>query len=183
MAFLEVITRSFGKRPKMFAAHLTSLAAQTDQDFIHTVLMDKEARGIGFATEQMAAYAPNLVGDYQLVLDDDDMLILPTFVAGLKQIAALNAPDVIFVRMDHGHGRILPSARWGKSPRVSEIGVSAYVVRRAVWQAHASAMIPGKYTSDYEFIHSIWNARPITYWWDVVASACQRQSLGAAEGD
>ena len=145
--------------------------------------MDEEGRGIEWATENMARYAPNLVGAYQLILDDDDCLILPTFVAGLKQIAILNAPDCIFVRMDHGAGHILPSARWGKSPRVSEIGVSAFVVRREVWQQHAPAMIPGKYTSDFEFINSIWQARPITYWWDVVASKCQQQSEGRAEGE
>jgi hypothetical protein len=117
------------------------------------------------------------------LLDDDNLCILPTFVAGLKEIAVLNAPDVVFVRMDHGGGRILPSARWGKSPRLSEIGVSAYVVRRDVWQAHAGAWTPGKYTSDFEFINSIWQSRPVAYWWDVVASRCIRQSEGRAEGD
>ena len=167
----------------MLAANQASLQAQTDGDWVQTLLTDDERRGIEWSTEQMARYAPRLVGDYVHVLDDDDYLILPTFVAGLKEIAVLNAPDVIFVRMDHGGGRILPSARWGKSPRLSEIGVSAFVVRRAVWQAHAGAMIPGKYTSDFDFINSIWQSRPVTYWWGVVASKCQRQSMGKAEGD
>lgn len=167
----------------MFARHCESLAVQTDQDYKHTVLVDDERRGIEWATERMARYAPLLAGDYIWILDDDDYCTLPGFVAGLKEIAILNAPDVIFVRMDHGYGRILPSARWGKSPRVSEIGMSAFVVRREVWQAHAGAMIPGKYTSDYEFIHAIWQTRPSTYWWDVVASRCSQQSEGKAEGD
>ena len=183
MPFLEILTRTFNARPRMFAEHRASLAAQTDRDFIHTVLVDSDRRGIAWATEQMSAYAPRLVGDYVWILDDDDLCILPTFVAGLKQIAILNAPDVIMVRMDHGAGRILPSARWGKSPRVGEIGVSAFVVRRDVWQAHAGAWTPGKYTSDFEFINSIWQSRPVAYWWDVVASRCIRQSEGRAEGD
>lgn len=181
MPFLEIITRSFGGRPRMFAAQQVSLAAQTDRDFIHTVLMDNERRGIGWATENMARYADKLVGEWVWILDDDDLCALPTFVAGLKQIAQLNAPELIMVRMDHGAGRILPSARWGKSPKVSEIGVSAFVVRREVWQEHAGAMIPGKYTSDYEFINSIWQSRPIVYWWDMVASRVQKQSLGEPE--
>ena len=179
--FLEILTRTFNARPRMFAAHRASLAAQTDQDFVHTPLVVEAGRGIGYATEQMARYAPNLVGDYIFVLDDDDLLTLPAFVAGLKEIAILYAPDVIMVRMDHGAGRILPSDRWGKSPRVSEIGISAFVVRRDVWQAHAGAMIPGKYTSDFEFISSIWRDRPAVYWWDVVASRVQRQSEGRPE--
>lgn len=165
----------------MFAAHRASLAAQTDQDFVHTLIVDDVGMGIAWATEQMAHYAPHLAGNYIFVLDDDDMLTLPTFVAGLKQIAILNAPDCIFVRMDHGGGRILPSARWGKSPRVGEIGCSAFVVRREVWQAHAGAWLPGEYVSDYKFIHSIWQARPAVYWWDVVASRVQQQSEGRPE--
>ena len=181
--FLEILTRTFNARPRMFAAHKASLAAQTDQDFIHTLIVDDVGRGIAYATEQMARYAPSLVGQYIFVLDDDDMLTLPTFVAGLKQIAVLNAPDLIMIRMDHGAGRILPSARWGKSPQKSEIGVSAFVVRRELWQAHAGAWLPGCYTSDFQFINAVWRARPIAYWWDVVASKCQRQSLGRAEGE
>lgn len=85
------------------------------------------------------------------------------------------------VRMDHGNGRILPSARWGKSPQVAEIGVSAFVVRRDVWQAHAGAWLPGCYSSDFQFINAVWQSRPQVYWWDVVASRVQRQSYGAAE--
>lgn len=183
MPFLEVLTRTFGGRPTLLAANQASLAAQTDGDWTQTLLMDTEQRGIAWASENLGAYAPQLVGDYIWILDDDDLCILPAFVAGLKAIAVLNAPDVMFVRMDHGGGRILPSARWGKAPRVGEIGVSAYVVRREVWQAHAGAWTPGRYTSDFEFINSIWQARPITCWWDMVASAVQRQSFGRAEGD
>ena len=183
MPFLEVITRTFGGRPTMLAANQASLQAQTDGDWVQTLLMDRERRGIAWATENLGRYAPRLVGDYVWLLDDDDLCILPTFVAGLREIAVLNAPDVVFVRMDHGGGRILPSARWGKSPRLSEIGVSAFVVRRAVWQAHAGAWTPGEYISDFKFIHSIWQSRPITYWWDVVASRCIRQSEGKAEGE
>jgi hypothetical protein len=181
--FLEVLTRTFGGRPHMLAANRASLDAQTDGDWVQTLLIDENRRGIEWATENLGLHAPQLVGDMIFVLDDDDYLTLPTFVAGLKEIAVLNAPDVIFVRMDHGYGRILPSKRWGKSPQVSEIGVSAYVVRREVWQAHAGAWTPGTYTSDFTFINSIWQSRPVTYWWDVVASRCHRQSVGAAEGD
>ncbi len=181
MPFLEILTRTFNARPRLFAAHCASLAAQTDQDFVHTLLVDDAGRGIAWATENMAAYAPRLVGDYVFVLDDDDVLTLPTFVAGLKQIAILNAPDVIMVRMDHGAGRILPSARWGKSPRVGEIGCSAFVVRRDVWQAHAHAWLPGEYISDFKFISAVWQSRPVVYWWDVVASRVQVQSMGKPE--
>ena len=181
MAFLEVLTRTFNGRPRLLGRNRASLDYQTDRDYIQTMIVDSDRRGIEYATELMAQHADKLVGSYIWILDDDDLCTLPTFVAGLKGIAVLNAPDVVFVRMDHGMGRILPSARWGKSPRISEIGISAYVVRRDVWQAHAPAMIPGAYISDFHFIKSIWDSRPQVYWWDVIASRCQRQSVGLAE--
>ena len=180
MPFLEVLTRCH-KRPLMLSVNRTSLLMQTCDDWMQTLLIDNEGRGIPWATENMAAYAPSLVGDYVWILDDDDTCIMPDFVEGLRRIATEHDPDVIFVRMDHGSGRILPTKYWGQAPRCGEIGVSAFVVRRAIWQAHAGALVPGKYTSDYEFINSIWQAQPSVYWWDVVASRVQKQSLGEAE--
>lgn len=181
MPFLEVLTRCH-KRPKMLAVNRASLAAQTCDDWTQTLLVDDIGIGIGAATERMAAYAPRLVGNYVWMLDDDDTCIMPDFVEGLRFIVADSDPDVIFVRMDHGSGRILPDRQWGHAPQCGEIGISAFVVRREVWQAHAGAMIPGKYTSDFEFISSIYQSFPlIVYWWDVVASKVQRQSLGDAE--
>ena len=180
--FLEVLTRTFGKRPHLLAINQESLRRQTDSDWIQIILMDAEARGIGFATEQMAAYAPNLVGEYIFCLDDDDTCICPTLVADLKRIAAEHNPDVIMLRMDHGGWRILPGAdTWGQAPVVGRIGCSAFVVRRPVWQAHAGAMVPGHYASDFDFINSIWHAEPAVYWHDVVASRVMRQSFGRPE--
>ena len=181
MPFLEVLTRTFGRRPTMLAVNQASLLAQTCDDWTQTLLIDGAGLGIGWATENMAAYAPQLVGDYIWCLDDDDTCIMPDFVAGLRYIAADSDPDVIFVKMDHGSGRILPDRCWGHAPQCGEIGVSAFVVRCEVWQQHAGAMVPGKYTSDFSFIDSIWHAQPSVYWWDVVASRVQKQSLGEAE--
>ena len=181
MPFLEVLTRCY-KRPLMLAVNQASLAAQTCDDWTQTLLIDDIGRGIPWATERMAAYAPQLVGDYIWILDDDDTCIMPDFVAGLRYIADDSNPDVIFVRMDHGSGRILPDRCWGHAPQCGEIGASAFVVRRAIWQAHAGAMVPGKYTSDFSFIDSIYQSFPlVVYWWDVVASKVQKQSLGEAE--
>ena len=180
--FLEVLTRTFGKRPRMFAINQSSLWAQTDSDWIQTILMDAEARGINFATEQMAAYADRLVGEYIFCLDDDDMLICPTLVADLKCLAAEFDPDVIMLRMDHGGGVVLPDDdTWGQPPVLGRIGCSAFVVRRAVWAAHAGAMVPGHYASDYDFIRSIWDAAPRVYWHNCVASRVMKQSFGQPE--
>ena len=179
--FLEILTRCY-KRPRMFAINQTSLWAQTDPDWVQTLLVDDVGRGIAWATENMAAYAPKLVGDYILILDDDDMLICPTLVADLKCLAAEFDPDVIMLRMDHGGGVVLPDDdTWGQPPVLGRIGCSAFVVRRAVWAAHAGAMVPGQYHSDFLFIESIWHADVKVYWHNCVASRIMRQSFGQPE--
>ena len=192
--FLEVLTRCY-KRPAMLAANVASLQAQTDADWTQTFLVDDVGIGINATHERMAAHAPRLVGDYVWILDDDDLCTCPTLAADLKRIAAEHDPDVIMLKMDHGDGRILPdAATWGDGPACSRIGCSAYVVRRALWQTHASAMVPGWYGSDFSFINSVfgnnpalglapWLPQPRIYWHDCVASMVQVQSFGKAETD
>lgn len=178
--FLEVLTRVY-KRPEMLIRNQESLRAQTDSDWIQSLFVDDLGRGIGWSYTNLSLHGNNLKGDYIWILDDDDICTLPTFVSGLKEIVTVHGPDVIMVRMDHGDGRILPDDRWGLSPRLGELGVSAFVVERELWKRHAWAMNPGHYSSDFTFIYALWQARPAIYWWDVIASATQqRQSFGRA---
>lgn len=176
---LEVLTRC-NNRPKMLENNIAGWAAQTDQDFVQTFLVDDVGRGVGWSYENMAAYAPNLVGKWIFVLDDDDVCIRPSLVAEVRQIARnAKALDVIMVRMDHGPLGVLPEPKfWGRFPVQGHIGVSAYIVRRDVWRAHAHAMTPGCYTSDYRFIAAIWESAPRVVWHDCIASRVQRISHG-----
>jgi hypothetical protein len=182
MPFLEILTRTFNARPHLLRINQDSLQRQTVPDWMQTLLIDDVGRGIDWASENLAAYAPNLVGEYVWILDDDDTCILSTLVAELKAIAAANDPDVIMLRMDHGAGRCLPGDdTWLEPPVLGQIGCSAFVVRRAVWQAHAVAMAHGHYASDYDLIAAIWKSQPTVYWHDVVASRVMRQSFGRGE--
>jgi len=182
MPFLEVLTRTFNARPHLLRINQDSLRRQTDPDWVQTLLIDDVGRGIDWASENLAAYAPHLVGEYIWILDDDDTCILPTLVEELKFIVADSSPDVIMLRMDHGAGRILPGDdTWLCLPVLGQIGCSAFVVRREVWQAHASVMEHGHYSSDYDLIAAIWKSQPVIYWHDVVASRVMRQSFGRPE--
>ena len=193
MPFLEILTRVY-KRPQLLAINVESLRHQTDGDWQQTFLVDNVGRGINWSHENMGAHAPDLVGAYQWILDDDDMCTCPTLVADLKAIAAEHNPDVIMVKMDHG-GIVLPQEpEWGDGPRYGKLGVSSYIVRREVWQAHAGAWTPGWYGSDFSFINSIfgnnpamgmapWVRPPSVYWHDCVASGIQVQSFGKAEDE
>lgn len=191
MPFLEVLTRVY-KRPQMLAINVESLRHQTDDDWTQTYLVDNVGRGINWSHENMAAYAPNLVGEYIWILDDDDMCTCSTLVADLRSIWFSYGPDVIMLKMDHA-GKVLPDDEtWGDGPVCGHIGCSAYVVKRELWRAHAGAMVPGWYGSDFSLINSIfgnnpamglapWIKQPRIYWHDCVASRVQQQSFGQAE--
>lgn len=148
---------------------------------MQTFLVDATGRGIGWSYDNLAAYAPQLTGDYIWLLDDDDCCIYPELVTGLRTIVDECNPDVVMVRMDHGPLGILPSVGWGHFPAQGDIGCSAYIVRRSLWQAHSPAMTPGHYASDYDFFRSFMRDCPRICWWDIVASRVQRISNGRAE--
>lgn len=180
--FLEVLTRTFGARPRLLQNNVASLQAQTCPDWLQTILVDEECRGVSWAQENMANYAHNLQGEYIWILDDDDRAIYPELVAELKTIAAEHNPDVMMVRMNHKERGILPdAAHWGRPPEHGFIGCSAYIVRRELWQAHAAAFIPGTYYSDFTFIKAIFESDPIVYWHYIVASEVQMIGLGKPE--
>lgn len=178
MAFLEVLTRTY-HRPDMLAANTRSLLAQTDDDWIQTILPDNEGRGVPWAQERLEEYAPFISGEYVWILDDDDRCIRDTFVEELKGIVIDHRPDVIMVRMDHKERGVLPPAGWRQAPVHGLIGCSAYVVRREVFQLHAGVWGGAKYHSDFEFIRAVYGSGANVYWHDVIASEVQRISLGA----
>lgn len=179
--FLEVVTRCY-KRPAMLRRNQAGLQAQTCADWKQTLLVDGIGRGIEWASENLGMYGPMLVGRYIWLLDDDDECICPTLVTELKEIAEAHNPDVIMLKMDHGPLGILPRpVDWGQGVTLGGVGCSAFVVRREVWQAHATAWLPGAYHSDFNFIAAIFASQPLVYWHDRVASRVQRISQGQPE--
>lgn len=182
MPLLEVITRTY-RRPKALMRNQASMAAQTSDDWCQTLLTDWVGRGIGASHVALADHAPHLVGDYIWVLDDDDECILPTFVAELARWVRSD-PDVVMVCMDHGPelGVLPDPVAWGHPPIEGRIGISAYVVRRAIWQDHADAWRSARYQSDFDFISAVFADRPKICWWGVVASRTQAgRNLGRPE--
>ena len=179
--FLEVLTRTY-KRPTLLAANQASLQAQTSTDWQQTLLIDDVGKGMDAAQARLAEYAPRLVGDWIWILDDDDVCIRPQLVEEINTLVVLYAPDVIMLRMDHGPLGVLPdNAHWEKRPVRGQIGCSAFVVARPVWQQHAVVWQVGGYEADYAFISAIWEAKPRIVWHDIVASRVQRISYGAPE--
>lgn len=182
MPFLEVLTRCY-KRPRSLRRNRASLDRQTCDDWVQTFLIDDVGRGVPWANRMLGRYADRLEGDYIWVLDDDDECICPNMVAELRALAQVHAPDVIYVRAEMGHyGVMPPDAYWQHAPVLNKIGMSNFVVRREVYQAHADAW-PYQIAGDYAFISAVHAATPPdrVLWWYRTVMRCQRISKGTPE--
>lgn len=146
MAYLTILTRSF-RRPECLARCVDSVARQTDPDVEQIILHDPIGRGVGQSYLDLRYLWPR--GDYVYLLDDDDYLIDPDFVAALKRHTEHS--DVIFVGMDI-KGRVLPD--WSEGLRRGNIAVSCFVVRREVWMEHARDLLDD-YSADFYLIEAI----------------------------
>lgn len=182
MPFLEVVTRTY-RRPAALARNRASLAAQTDADWVQTLLMDDEGIGVEAANARLADVEP--IGEYVWVLDDDDYCVRDDLVERLKSIigAMMTAPAAVVVRMDHGSLGVLPDVGrwWGMVPPEGGIGCSALVVRADVWRQYREWWRTGRYASDYDFNAAVLRNEDHVVWLDWVVSAISRRSIGAPE--
>ncbi len=140
---------------------------------MQSILDDPVGLGIGASYKRMAHFEPT--GDWVWILDDDDECIWRPLVADLRRIvAARPEAQVIMVRMDHGDelGVLPDESVWEKEPVCGHLGVSSYIVRRDVWERHKCAFSSGQYSSDFDFIRSVWAEQPVIVWHDVIASRC-----------
>jgi hypothetical protein len=143
------------------------------------VIVDSERRGVAWANVNLATVEAH--GDWVWVLDDDDECIDSCFVAGLRSWSA--GADVVMVKMNHGAplGILPDDAYWEQAPEHTHVGMSAFVVRRDVWNGYRHLWQP-EYHADFLFVRALWDAGLRFVWWDTVASRCQRGRLmGAAE--
>jgi len=100
MPFLTIITRHKAERAELFEVCKASIEAQTDRDWQHLVIEDEVGRGVPWANKQFEAHAGEVEGDYVFILDDDDKLVEPRFVALMRNVA-WSEPALIVVKMDH----------------------------------------------------------------------------------
>lgn len=175
MTFLSIVTRHLLSRAALLAANQASLAAQTDRDFAQQVLVDTHYRGVAWANYAMRQYANAPVGEFVLMLDDDDLLADAETVAALH--AAAPGADLIIARVHHGPAiGVLPDV-WDRLPERGHIGGSSVVCRRDVWQ-QAAPHWGYKYAGDYDFVCAAFEAAQQPVWLDRVIVKVQRISRG-----
>ena len=177
MPFLSIVTRCSPGREELLERNKRSVAAQTDPDLEQVFI--EGADGLLDANISLAAAGPVLKGRYVYILDDDDYLCDPNFVAEAKK-AAKDDPDVIVVRMRRLHfgGEVLPDgANWRGPPVLGKIGSPCFLARREVWQEHITSF--GKaLCGDFYFIRKLWDIGCSFYWLDRVAAEVDRGSEG-----
>ena len=162
MPFLSIITRCY-KRPEMLRINRDSIVDQTDRDFEQLFVHDMIGRGIGWANRELATFHP--IGDYVLVLDDDDILTEPRAVEYLKEATADN-PDIVIFKGDHADLGILPSkAIWGKRPLKGHIGSCDFISHRDIWKKHITAFGVDE-GGDYAYLKALWQDKPVVVWLD-----------------
>lgn len=177
---LEIVTRHLHTRPGLLRRNQASLAQLIGGNWMQTILVDDEGRGVAWANSQLRTFEPT--GDYVWLLDDDDECVLPTFAVDFGLIADTFRPGVVVVTMDHGQPLgVLPNrTRFGTDLREGEIGCSGFVTRRDVWMQYRHAW-GDRYAGDYDFWHALQSAGVHMYWWGVLASKVSKRSLGAGE--
>lgn len=180
---LTVVTRHLPHRSALFAQNRASLEAQTDPDYEQLVLTDTLRVGIENANLILHQAADMVRGDYVWVLDDDDVCADPEFIAKLKAAIAEadTPPDVVMVRMEHAHlGIKPPDELWNNQAiALGQVGISAAIVRRPLWQQHAQYYARG-YDGDFEFYEHLFRDDQLSVLWlDMVASRCLQIGRGA----
>ena len=170
--FLSILTPTY-KRPKMLEVCRQSIENLADGDYQHLVMVDETGIGVGGQYMQYKHVSHHLIGEYIMVLCDDDMLIDCDMIADLKDIVSECSPDVIMVKWQYGD-RVLPDGGvWENAPREGHIGLSNWIVRGDLWRAMAHAY-GNRYAGDFDFIASIWaGVKDRIYWHDKIVVATQ----------
>src|SRR5512139_1455120 len=120
--FLTILTRSF-RRYESLSRCVKSVAAQTDPDVEQRILYDPIGRGVEWSYLNLRNIYPS--GEYVMLLDDDDYLIEPSFVAQLKALVEeQHAPGVVFVGMNVS-GTVMPV--WDEGLKRGYIAASCFV--------------------------------------------------------
>lgn len=186
--FLTIVTGVY-RRPTMLARCVASVEAQDDPDWEHILLVDESDYGIDGFHARLGAEQDRYHGRYIHLLPDDDMLIVPDFVSGLKRICAEHDPDIVMAKADKLELGIMPDEfSWRGIPALGHVDMLNYVVRAEVWKAYSASFDKrihpyhnGQHAGDFTFIWDVFQGEHTVYWWDRIVARSQRISRGAPE--
>jgi hypothetical protein len=111
--------------------------------------------------------ADNVDGRYIYVLDDDDFLLCPYFIAEFKQMlqSIRRFPEIVIVK-----GWILEQSmpkQWEAIPKRGQIGAPNFIAREDIFKKFAKHW-KAERAGDWGFIYNVIKANSIKnfFWWD-----------------
>jgi hypothetical protein len=156
-----------------------SVRVQCDEDWEQVVIEDQVGIGVAGMYREVRRHVDQVHGDYVYMLQDDDMLVDPRFVAQLRKfVEATKWPEVVIVKI-RAQTRELPLI-WREAPRLGRIDLGNFVVRADVWKAHA-ADFGQRYEGDFDFIMNLWDCGYRFEWWPRVVAKKVCVGRGRAE--
>lgn len=161
-------------RPKLLEKNRDSVLMQTDEDWDRLVLIDERGRGLHHANGMLARYKEEVRAKYIYILDDDNRLIVPDFVEGVRAIIEESAPDIIMVKARIDFLGILPDPWRGPFRLPGDVDGLNFIVERKLWQTHIHEYHRFA-LGDFYFIKKLFTLQGLEiFWWDrVVAEAMQ----------
>jgi len=186
MKSIAFITRVHPQRPKMLKVCVSSIKAQTDDDYIHIIFKDdKTENGYRVVTANKAlARVPPIDARYVMILDDDDMLIEPDFVKILKKTIQDGNPEIVFFKGTVlGKGTFPRPEQWRKHPSRGGIASFCFAVRLDVWKKYIHRFNRrSRSGGDFFFIASCYENTENHIWLNrIVARTQKRAGKGKAE--
>jgi len=180
---LAIITRVHPDRPSMLKVCVESVAAQTDDDYVHILHRhDKTKRGYGrWEANKSIIAIKEIPARYAMVLDDDDMLIDPDFVKDFKAQIEGEPEMVFFKGQIHHHGILPRPENWRKAPVLAGIGSFCLAVRTDIWMKHIHNF-NWERCGDFHFLDACYKNAKNHVWWDrLVAKTQKGPGFGKAE--
>lgn len=190
--FLTIVTRCH-KRPVALARCIESVRAQIDKDVEQVFIVDEAAHGLTWANRQFHEQRQRVEGKYVFLLDDDDSLVAPDFVARLRAcVTQWDEPDVVLVKhRQMKPKRLLPSPSvwsldWETGERPHHWVGSGYcfAVRQELWLANAWRYSYGQGETwhtggDWHFVTALCGWPGLRFVrLDIVAMRSQRRGYG-----
>lgn len=171
MPFMSFVTRC-NNRPEMLAINKQSVQMQTDTDWEHVLIEDAAGRGLLAANCSLQKHRARITGEYVYILDDDNYLVDPDFVAIVNQLDKNQKSSIIIVKCNWLV--VLPRVEyWQRPPTQGQIDTLNVVVRNDIWQRHIGAFCQPRY-GDFHFIQELFRHGYDTFWLDRIVAGVQQ---------
>lgn len=172
---LSIVTRHISSRAAMFERLALSIVAQDCKHWEHIVIYN-EPLGLEDANQSFERDKSRVNGKYVFMVDDDNYIVNPNFVAQLWKHAE-NNPAVIMVRAQWFDSLVPLDVYWdeliaGGKPHLGHIDTANFVVRRDIWLKYIKAF-GAPVAGDYAFISAIYEGEPdldVVYWDTVIVA-------------